>query len=65
MPGTIEGSRLVVNFFGGKRKNMTLGFPTDFSKVELSEAFRTNYMADLKRIPHKEVRRRPGLRRTS
>ena len=31
VPGTIKGSRVLVNFFGGKRKNMTLGFPTDFS----------------------------------
>ena len=27
VPGTIEGSRVLVNFFGGKRKNMTLGLP--------------------------------------
>ena len=40
VPGTIKGSRVLVNFFGGKRKNMTLGFPTDLSKVELSEGFR-------------------------
>jgi 3-polyprenyl-4-hydroxybenzoate decarboxylase len=29
IPGTIPGSRVLVNFFGGKRKNMTLGFPPD------------------------------------
>ena len=34
---------------------MTLGFPTDLSKLELSEAFRRHYMADLKRIPPKFV----------
>src|SRR4051794_5350421 len=38
VPGTIKGSRVLVNFFGGKRKNMTLGFPTGLSKLELSEA---------------------------
>ena len=27
VPGTLPGSRLLVNFFGGKRQNMTLGFP--------------------------------------
>jgi UbiD family decarboxylase len=31
VPGTIKGSRILVNFFGGKRKNMTLGFPTELS----------------------------------
>ena len=55
MPGTLKGSRVLVNFFGGKRKNMTLGFPTDLSKLELSEGFRTNFMADLKRIPPRYV----------
>src|SRR6516225_10529393 len=37
VPGTIDGSRVLVNFFGGKRKNMTLGFPSDLNKLELSE----------------------------
>jgi 4-hydroxy-3-polyprenylbenzoate decarboxylase len=40
-----------VNFFGGDRQKMTLGFPKHLNKLELSEAFRLNYMADLKRIP--------------
>src|SRR5438270_907002 len=34
VPGTIPGSRVLVNFFGGKRKNMTLGFPAGQSKLE-------------------------------
>src|SRR6266702_4092050 len=55
VPGTIEGSRVLVNFFGGKRKNMTLGFPTDLSKMELSEGFRVHYAADMKRIPPRVV----------
>jgi 4-hydroxy-3-polyprenylbenzoate decarboxylase len=55
VPGTIGGSRILVNFFGGKRKNMTLGFPTDMSKVELSEGFRVHHATDLKRIPPKYV----------
>ena len=33
VPGTLEGSRLLVNFFAGKRKNMTLGFPAELSKA--------------------------------
>src|SRR5262245_41541560 len=49
VPGTLPGSRILVNFFGGKRQKMTLGFPTELSKLELSEAFRSHYMAELKR----------------
>src|SRR3954452_14852106 len=55
VPGTLPGSRVLVNFFGGKRQRMTLGFSTDMTKLELSEAFRTHYMADLKRIPPRYV----------
>ena len=59
IPGTLPGSRLLVNFFGGLRQRMTLGFPTDLNKIELSEAFRTNYMADLKRIEPRYVNTGP------
>ena len=55
VPGAIEGSRVLVNFFGGKRKNMTLGFPTELSKLELSEGFRTSFMGPMTRIPPKYV----------
>jgi 4-hydroxy-3-polyprenylbenzoate decarboxylase len=55
VPGTLPGSRVLVNFFGGKRQKMTLGFPTDMTKLELSDGFRTHYMADLKRIPPRYV----------
>src|SRR5262245_58244946 len=55
VPGTIKGSRVLVNFFGGKRKNMTLGFPTDLSKIDLSEGFRTNFMGPMTRIAPKYV----------
>src|SRR5207302_8285794 len=51
VPGTIKGSRVLVNFFGGKRKNMTLGFPTELSKIELSEGFRSHFMGPMTRIP--------------
>ncbi len=27
VPGCQKGQRVLTNFFGGKRKNMTLGFP--------------------------------------
>jgi 4-hydroxy-3-polyprenylbenzoate decarboxylase len=55
VPGTIEGSRLLVNFFGGKRKNMTLGFPSELDKIALSEGFRTSFIAPMRRIPPKYV----------
>jgi 4-hydroxy-3-polyprenylbenzoate decarboxylase len=61
VPGTIKGSRVLVNFFGGKRKHMTLGFPTDLSKLELSEGFRVHYAADMKRIPPKYVEDGPVM----
>jgi UbiD family decarboxylase len=46
---------VLVNFFGGRRKNMTLGFPTELSKLELSEGFRTSFMAPMRRLPPKYV----------
>ena len=55
VPGTIKGSRVLVNFFGGKRKNMTLGFPTNLSKIELSEEFRVHFMGPMKRTDLKFV----------
>ncbi len=55
IPGTLKGSRVLVNFFSGKRMNMTLGFPSDMTKFELSEAFREHYMEDIREIPHEFV----------
>lgn len=55
VPGCPKGFRVLTNFFGGKRQNMTLGFPTDLSKLELSEAFLSTYLKDLKNIPFQEV----------
>ena len=39
IPGYPKGFRVLSNFFGGRRQNMILGFPADFTKVELSDAF--------------------------
>ena len=61
VPGTIPGSRVLVNFFSGKRMNMTLGFPSDLTKMELTDEFRKNYMTDLKTIPPKVVKDGPVL----
>jgi 4-hydroxy-3-polyprenylbenzoate decarboxylase len=61
IPDTLPGSRVLINFFDGKRKNMTLGFPTEMSKIELSEGFRAHYAADMKRIPPKFVETGPVM----
>jgi UbiD family decarboxylase len=61
VPGCLPGSRVLVNFFGGRRKNMTLGFPTDLTKLELSEAFLDTYLRDLKTVPYEEVTEAPIL----
>ena len=50
IPGFPKGFRVLTNFFGGRRQNMTLGFPTEFNKYELSSAFNTSY---------KEIVRKP------
>ena len=52
IPGHEKGFRVLVNFFGGKRKNMTLGFSTDLTKTELSDACYKNQLNDVKPIPH-------------
>ena len=39
IPGVARGFRVLANIFGGRRKNMTLGFPIGLDKVALSEAF--------------------------
>jgi 4-hydroxy-3-polyprenylbenzoate decarboxylase len=59
VPGSLPGSRVLVNFFGGLRQRMTLGFPTDLNKIELSEAFREHYISNLKRIPPRIVKDGP------
>ncbi len=55
IPGFPRGYRVLVNFFGGKRKNMTLGFPLHLNKLELSEAFLECYLKELKTIPFEVV----------
>jgi 4-hydroxy-3-polyprenylbenzoate decarboxylase len=61
IPDTLPGSRVLVNFFGGERKAMTLGFPTNLSKLELSEAARCHYLADLPELPPRYVDSGPIL----
>ena len=59
VPGCRKGFRVLSNFFGGKRKNMTLGYDTSLTKLELSEAFLQNSLKDLKTIPYQEVDKGP------
>src|SRR5262249_37239371 len=59
VPGCAKGFRVLTNFFGGKRKNMTLGYDTSLTKLELSEAFLQNSLKDLKTIPYREVANGP------
>jgi UbiD family decarboxylase len=61
IPGCPKGFRVLTNFFGGRRKNMTLGFPLELNKLELSEAFLNSYLKDLKPIPFQEVADGPIL----
>ena len=60
--GHAPGYRVLVNFFGGKRKNMTLGFPTDLSKMELSEAYYSRQLKNLEPIPHRVMEDGPVMR---
>ena len=55
VPGCEKGHRILVNFFGGKRKNMTLGFSPNLSRLELSQAFLETSLRGMKPIPHEEV----------
>jgi 4-hydroxy-3-polyprenylbenzoate decarboxylase len=43
IPGCPKGFRVLANFFGGKRKHLTLGFPPHLDKVELSERWSDAY----------------------
>jgi UbiD family decarboxylase len=50
VPGSLPGSRVLVNFFAGKRMNMTLGMAGGLDKLALTDAFREAYMAEMKTI---------------
>jgi 4-hydroxy-3-polyprenylbenzoate decarboxylase len=50
IPGYPQGHRVLVNFFGGRRKNMTLGLPSELNNFELSQAFTDAYQ-EVTRIP--------------
>ena len=51
IPGYPKGFRVLTNFFGGRRQNMTLGHAVDLNKIELSDAF----LADFQKISDKPM----------
>ena len=57
--GCPKGYRLLLNMFAGRRRNMTLGFPTDLSKWELSDGYRDAFLTSQKNIPHEIVETGP------
>lgn len=62
IPGYPKGFRVLCNSFGGQRKNTILGFPTELDKVELSEAFLTEYREIVdKAIPYEIVEDGPVM----
>jgi len=54
IPGYPQGHRLLVNFFGGRRKSMTLGLPSELNNFQLSEAFTEAFQA-ITPIPYEFV----------
>jgi UbiD family decarboxylase len=60
IPGYPKGHRILANFFGGKRMNMTMGFPDGLSRVELSNEFNKAFQ-ESKPIPHEFVKNGPIL----
>jgi UbiD family decarboxylase len=61
IPGYPKGHRVLVNFFAGRRKNMTLGLPLEFNKMELSQAFLDTYLRELPTIQHEFVETGPVM----
>lgn len=60
IPGYPSGYRVLTNFFGGKRMNMTMGFPDALARVELSNEFFRAYQ-ESKPIPCRFVEDGPIL----
>jgi len=60
IPGYTAGYRVLTNFFGGQRMNMTLGFPEADNKFTLAKYF-TETFNKLEPIPHEFVAKGPVL----
>ncbi len=61
IPGCPRGFRVLINVFAGSRRNMTLGFPVELTKWELSESYRDAYLRETRLIPHEIVAKGPVL----
>ena len=55
IPGCPKGFRVLINVFGGVRRNMTLGFPDHLTKQELSDACFESFVRERRTIPHEIV----------
>jgi len=60
IPGYPKGYRILTNFFGGKRMNMTFGFPQGLSRVDLSNEL-NKALQDMKTLPYEFVKDGPIL----
>ena len=61
IPGYPKGHRVLANFFGARRKNMTLGFPPELDRVELSEAYYARKLGAMRPVPFEVVSDGPVL----
>jgi UbiD family decarboxylase len=62
IPGYPRGFRVLTNFFGGRRQNMTLGFGPDLNKIELSESFLAEFQEIADRpLPYQVVASGPVM----
>jgi 4-hydroxy-3-polyprenylbenzoate decarboxylase len=61
IPGCPKGFRLLLNVFAGRRRNMTLGFPEELSKWELSDSYREAFLRESRIVAHEIVERGPIL----
>ena len=60
IPGVRPGFRVLANFFGGKRANVTLGFSPGMTRIDLSDAFLKVYNDPARKpIPHQIVETGP------
>ncbi|MEE8395919.1 MAG: UbiD family decarboxylase [bacterium] len=55
VPGVPKGFRVLTNVFGGKRKNMTLGFADHLNKLQLSEEVFERYLQNQLLVPPEVV----------
>lgn len=60
IPGYPPGYRILTNFFGSRRKAMTLGLPVELTRIELSERFLEAFQK-MRPIPYEFVKSGPVL----